>query len=175
MQSADQPLTFGLVVRRGLALGLLGFLIVTLAGPAAVVAGFAILGYVSYRGFRFLWFGEKPPEWSRMMQIGKSVFSGIFSVVRWPVAKLWGGVKVVGGVLGSTVGTVWGLGTETISGTILGAGLGVLVGWPLQLDQYLVALGAGAGSLVGLWIGIDNLRRERKLAYRQAALEASLS
>lgn len=172
---SGQPLTFWLIVRRGLALALLGFLLVTFAGPAAVVAGFAALGYVGYRGFRFLWFGERPPEWSKVMGVAKSVFSGLFSVVRWPAQQLWAAAKGVGGFALGTLGTLWGVGGEALSGAILGAGIGVVVGWPLHLDHLLVALGAGGGTLVGLWCGVENLRRSRQLARRQAALEASLA
>jgi hypothetical protein len=170
-----QPLTFGLVVRRGIALAILGILLVAFAGPAAVVAGFAALGYVAYRGFRFLWFGEKPPEWGRVAEIGGSVFRGLWTVVSWPAARLWAGVKGIGGFASSAIGGVWSLTGETLGGALLGAALGVAVGWPLGLDHFLVALGAGGGALVGLWIGVENIRRARNLAARQAALEASLS
>lgn len=175
MQATPQPLSFGLVVRRGLALGLLGVLIITLAGPAAVVAGFAVVGYVGYRAFRFLWFGEKPPEWSKVVAVGQTVFTGLFRVIRWPVRKLWGGTVFLARLAGGTLGLAWGVTGETLSGALLGAAAGVAVGWPTNMDHLLVGLGAGGGALTGLWIGIENFRRSRSLAARQAALEASLS
>ncbi len=173
--ASTQPLTFGLIVRRGLALALLGFLLITFAGPAAVVAGFAAVGFASYRGFRFLWFGEKPPEMAKVFGVAKTVFSGLFSVVRWPAQRLWAAAKGVTGFALGTVGTLLSLGGEGISGAILGAGIGVMIGWPLHMDHLLVGLGAGGGALVGLWVGFENFRRGRQLAARQAALEASLA
>lgn len=154
MHAQPQPLTTGMIIRKTLALGLLGFLFVALSGPIFTVAGFAAIGYVIYRGFRFVAFGERPPEGKAVGTTVKSIFAKAFEIVKLPAVLLWRGVSGAGKLATGSVWLTWVVASEVLTSAILGAALGVLIGLPTGWDRVTVALGGGLGALMGLWNGV---------------------
>ena len=154
MHTPPQPVTAGMIIRKTLALSLLGFLFVALSGPIFTVAGFAALGYVIYRGFRFVAFGERPPEGKAVGATVKAIFTKAFALVKWPAMMLWRAISGAGKLATGSIWLTWVVSSEVLTSAILGAALGVLIGVPTGWDRVTVALGGGLGALLGLWNGI---------------------
>ncbi|HMP04481.1 MAG TPA: hypothetical protein PKC45_18475 [Gemmatales bacterium] len=151
---SPRPLTAGELVRKTLALGLLGFLFVALSGPIFTIAGFAAIGYVLYRVFQWIVRGESPPEAGAIGTGVKRIFATAFQVIRVPATFLWRIVMGAGRMATGSIWLAWNVVTEVLTGAIFGAALGVLIGVPTGFDHLTVAGGGGLGALMGLWNGV---------------------
>lgn len=170
-----EPMTIGLLIRRVLALTLLGFLVITLSGPLAVLIGFALVGWIVYSIYLMLVHQKAPASLRPVFHGIRQATAKVFRLVRWPVAKLWQGARGVTGITMGTLQAVYSIGCETMSGAILGAALGVLVGVPMSLDHFSVATGGVGGALFGFYLGWQHRRTQKRLQAKQKELEASLT
>lgn len=171
----QESMTTGLLIRRVLALSLIGFLVVTFSGPLAVLIGFAFVGWVVYSLYLMIFKQQPPASLAPFFHWTRRVTVRAFRVIRWPVVKLWQGARGITGLTLGTLQSVYTVGCEAVSGGVLGAALGVVVGVPTQWDHVSVAAGGVAGALLGLYLGLQHLRTQRRLQAKQKQLVASLS
>lgn len=154
-----QHISAGGAICRVLGLALLGFVAVTTAGVVIPVLTFAAMGYGIYSVFAYIWSGKWPEGWRRLPGFMKTTAQRTWTIISWPVAKAFQVSRYlvcnVFRLSRSSIKLAWSVSTETISDTILGAAVGVLISIPMQSDHTPVIAGAVMGGVIGLWSGLQ--------------------
>jgi len=144
------------MLRKAAIITLIGFLVITLAGPLLTLAGvllpFAVVGLLAWIPFKgiMMW---KQGGWTAL---GGSMKRGLGRVVAAPVWLLGRAFGAVGWVLGSVfglVGFVLGLILPVILGAVGGGVLGAIGGFEHQDADFRVPAGIVIGAAVGLLAG----------------------
>ncbi len=165
------------MIRKILAMALLGFLVVTLAGPVFTLLGLALVGFVAWGLFRAVFSGRQP-SWQKLRRQTWWFGRGAYRAARFTAFVT---VRELG-YLGRTLGhkgawlsrAAWerarndappvaGFFLEVLSGSAIGALLGLAVGWQREFMPAAIGIGAGAGAGLGILVGILNWRSRRKL------------
>lgn len=149
-----QPPTASVLIGRGLSYALIGFLVVTLAGPVLTLAALALLGLIVYRIYRYLVHGDHLFDGQAIGSAAGTIFRNAWQGIRQPALGLWRGLTLAAQWSVASVRTTWMIGRELLAGVIFGAAVGVLIGVPTGWDRITVALGGGVGALLGLWNGL---------------------
>lgn len=165
------------MIRKILGLALIGFLVITLAGPVFTLLGLALVGFIAWGVFRAIFQGH-PISWQRARggaaKLGRGVLRSSRLLVLLVIREL--------GYLGRTLGRngawlsraawerartdaplVGGFVVEVVSGGAIGALLGLAVGWQREFLPVAIGIGAGAGAALGILVGILNWRARRKM------------
>jgi hypothetical protein len=144
------------ILRKAAIITLIGFLVITLAGPLLTIAGvllpFAVVGLLVWIPFKGImkW---KQGGWTA---VGESMKRGLGRVIAAPVWLLGRAFAAVWWVLGSVfglVGFVLGLILPVILGAVGGGVLGAIGGFEHQDADFRVPAGIVIGAAVGLLAG----------------------
>ncbi len=159
------------IVRKIAVITLVGFLVVTLGGPALALAGtllpFLLVGSAVYLAYRAVTLG--PRIAFRTLSKGLRLTARAVTVVPfWIAGKTWGGVRHVG----LAARTLGGIALEGIGGAIVGGGLGIIGGMQHHDVEWRVPMGALIGLGVGLVIALTHTRPARTPAAAPAAAPA---
>ncbi|HEV3085537.1 MAG TPA: hypothetical protein VGY66_37635 [Gemmataceae bacterium] len=144
------------ILRKAAIITLVGFLVITLAGPLLTIAGvllpFALVGLLVWIPFRgiMMW---KQGGWSAVGDTVKRGLGRMVAIPAWIVARAFGAVAFVLGSAFSLVGFVLGLILPVLLGTVGGAVLGLIGGMEHQDADFRVPAGALIGAVVGLLAG----------------------
>jgi hypothetical protein len=163
-----QPVTPGLIVGRFLGLSLLGVVMLSLSGVIAGLLLPFLIGYGVYVTYRYFARGEAPKVKEQIVEPAKKVAGVAYQGSKQVTGGLFGLLRgITRGffwLLTTIIGGGWTLASEVLAGCILGAALGVVIGWPTETDRYLVFAGAGGGALLGLFNAIGSIRSKQRMA-----------
>ncbi len=160
--------SIGSIIGRFLGLSLLGVVALSFGGVIAGLFFPFLVGYGVYAVYRYFTKGETPKVKEQIIEPAKKVagvaYHGSKKVSGGLMGLIGGAFRGVFWLITTVIGGGWSLATEVISGTILGAALGVMIGIPTNTDRYLVFAGAGGGALLGLFNAIGNIRSKQRMA-----------
>ncbi len=167
----------GGVIRKILAMALIGFLVVTLAGPVVTLLGLALVGFIVWNVFQAI-FAGRPVEVERARSRLGRMCRGMFRLARFTALVMVREFAYLGRTLGrkgawlsraawerarNDAPLVGGFMVEVVSGTAIGGSLGLVIGWRQPFLPAAIGIGAGAGAIAGILVGILNWRARRRL------------